>query len=244
MSRARILAIEVDKVTMSEAVARVLAWIDGEGSHMVVTPNAEFAYAATKDPEFASILNGADLVIPDGIGILMAAQMLGEPVPEKVAGVELSTNIVEAMSQRGRGRVYLLGARPEVVAEAARRLKERFPGVTIAGYQHGYYKPEEEAAVVAAIREARVDYLVLGMGMPRQERWLHRYLRETGAKVGIGNGGTIDVWAGAAPRAPEWMIRSNLEWLFRIVKLGRIGRSLPPLIKFVGKVAVQKVRGR
>ncbi|HWI61035.1 MAG TPA: WecB/TagA/CpsF family glycosyltransferase [Symbiobacteriaceae bacterium] len=244
MSRARILAIEVDKVTMSEAVGRCLAWVDGEGSHMVVTPNAEFAYAATKDPEFASILNGADLVIPDGIGILMAARLLGDPVPEKVAGVELSANLIGAMAKRGRGSVYLLGARPEVVAQAAQRIQERFPGITIAGYQHGYYKPEEEAAVISAIRAARPDFLIVGMGMPRQEKWLHQHLRETGAKVGIGAGGTIDVLAGVAPRAPEWMIKSNLEWLFRIVKLGRIGRSLPPLIRFVGKVAVQKVRGR
>ncbi|HWH68532.1 MAG TPA: WecB/TagA/CpsF family glycosyltransferase, partial [Candidatus Sulfotelmatobacter sp.] len=197
-----------------------------------------------KDPEFASIINGADLVIPDGIGVLMASRMLGDPVPEKVAGVELSTNLVEAMSRRNRGSVYLVGARPEVVAEAARRLKERFPGITIAGFQHGYFKPEEEPGIIAAIRSARPDFLVVGMGMPRQEKWLHQHLEELGAKVSIGAGGTIDVWAGAAPRAPEWMIKSNLEWLFRIVKLGRYSRSLPPLFKFVGLVAAQRMRGR
>lgn len=243
MSRTQILNIGIDKVTMPEAVERCLTWTDGEQPRLVVTPNAEHAYMAEKDPEFASIINGADLVIPDGIGVLMASRMLGDPVPEKVAGVELATNLVAAMSQRGRGSVYLLGARPEVVAEAARRLTERFPGITV-GHQHGFFQPEDEPAVIAAIQAARPDFLVVGMGMPRQEKWLHRHLHELGAKVSVGAGGTIDVWAGAAPRAPEWMIKSNLEWLFRIVKLGRYSRSLPPLVKFVGMVVAQKMRGR
>lgn len=244
MNRTQILALGVDKVTMAEAVDRCLAWIDGDQSRLVVTPNAEHVYQAVQDPAFAAIENGADLVIPDGIGVLMASRMLGDPVPEKVAGVELSTNLIAEMSKRGRGSVYLFGGGPEVVAEAARRLKERFPGITIAGHQHGYYKPEEEPAIIAAIAAAHPDLLVVGMGMPRQEQWLAAHLRATGAKVGIGAGGTIDVWAGAAPRAPEWMIRSNLEWLFRIVKLGRYSRSLPPLAKFMLLVMAQKVRGR
>lgn len=244
MSRTQILTIGVDKVTMQEAVALCLAWTDGDQPRLVVTPNAEHAYMAEKDPAFASIINGADLVIPDGIGVTMASRILGDPVPEKVAGVELATNLLAAMSERGRGSVYLLGAKPTVVAEAASRVQKRFPGVTIAGYQHGYFKPEEEPAVVAAIRAARPDFLVVGMGAPRQEKWLHQYLGELGARVAIGAGGTIDVWAGVAPRAPEWMIKTNLEWLFRVVKLGRYSRSLPPLFKFVGMVVAQKVRGR
>ncbi|MDF2627190.1 MAG: putative N-acetyl-mannosamine transferase [Symbiobacteriaceae bacterium] len=244
MSRTQILALGVDKVTMAEAVERCLSWAEGDQPRLIVTPNAEHVYQAVKDPAFAAIENGADLVIPDGIGVLMASRILGDPVPEKVAGVELSTNIIAAMSNRGRGSVYLLGGRPEVVAEAARRLKERFPGITIAGHQHGYYKPDQEPAVIAAIAAARPDLLVVGMGMPKQEEWLAAHLRETRAKLGIGAGGTIDVWAGAAPRAPEWMIKSNLEWLFRIVKLGRYSRSLPPLFKFMAMVAAQRMRGR
>lgn len=244
MNRTHILAIGIDKVTMAEAVESCLAWVDGDKPRLIVTPNAEHVYRAVHDPEFAAIENSADLVIPDGIGVLMASRILGDPVPEKVAGVELATNLLAAMSNRGRGSVYLLGGKPEVVAEAARRLGERFPGVTVAGYQDGYFKPDAESEVVAAIRRAKPDLLVVGMGMPRQEIWLARHLPETGAKIGIGAGGTIDVWAGAAPRAPQWMIKSNLEWLFRIVKMGRYSRSLPPLAKFMGLVVLQKVRGR
>ncbi|HEY8347687.1 MAG TPA: WecB/TagA/CpsF family glycosyltransferase [Symbiobacteriaceae bacterium] len=244
MSRARVLALEVDKVTMQEALERCLAFVDGEQPRLVVTPNAEIAYAALQDPELAAILNGADLVVPDGAGVVLASRILGDPVPEKVGGVDLATNLVAALSEQGRGRIYLLGARPEVVAEAARRLAERYPGITVAGYRDGYFSPAEEADVVAAIRAARADVLFVGMGSPKQERFLSRNLDRLNVKIGMGVGGTLDVWAGAARRAPDWMIRANLEWLYRIVKFGRYGRSLPPLFKFMLAVLVTRVRGR
>lgn len=244
MSRVQVLALGVDKVTMEEAVARCLAFIEGDRPRLVVTPNAEIAYAARQDTALAKVLNGADLVVPDGIGVVVATRILGDPVPEKVGGVDLATNLLAALSQQGRGRVFLLGTRPEVVAEAARRLAERFPGITVAGYRDGYFTTEEEPAVVAAIRDAQVDVLFAGMGSPKQEVWLSEHLAELNAKVSIGVGGTLDVWAGAARRAPDWMIRANLEWLYRIVKFGRYGRSLPPLIRFALAVAASKVRGR
>jgi len=131
-----------------------------------------------------------------------------------------------------------------VVAEAARRLAERYPGITVAGYRDGYFSPAEEADVVAAIRAARADVLFVGMGSPKQERFLSRNLDRLNVKIGMGVGGTLDVWAGAARRAPDWMIRANLEWLYRIVKFGRYGRSLPPLFKFMLAVLVTRVRGR
>jgi len=244
MSRARVLALEVDKVTMQAAVERCLAFVDGDGPHLVVTPNAEIAYAALQDPELAETLNGADLVVPDGIGVVIASRILGDPVPEKVGGVDLATNLIAALSEQGRGRIFLLGTRPEVVAEAARRLAERYPGITVAGYRDGYFAPEEEPEVVAAIRAAQADVLFVGMGSPKQEKWLRSHLHELNVKIGMGVGGTLDVWAGAARRAPDWMLRANLEWLYRIVKFGRYSRSLPPLVRFMLAVAASRVRGR
>lgn len=243
MNRAQILAIGVDKVTMAEAVQRCLRWIEGDTPRSVVTPNAEIAYRATQEPDVAAVVNGADLVIADGAGIVLASRLLGHPVPERVAGTDLSTNLLAELAKRG-GRIYLLGAKPEVVQEAVRRVRERFPGIVVAGCHDGYFKPEEEAAVIREIREARVDALFVGLGAPRQEMWMSRHLAELNAKVSLGIGGTIDVWAGAAARAPEWMQKANLEWLFRIVKFGRFGRSLPPLTKFVLAVLGAKVRGR
>lgn len=166
MSRVRILSIGVDKVTMSEAVDRCLAFIDEGTPRLVVTPNAEIAYAASKDPELAAIINGADLVIPDGIGVVMASRIMGDPLPEKVGGADLSTNLLQALSARRKGSVFLLGTKPEVVAEAARRIARDYPGVTVAGYRDGFFKPEDEPAIVAQIRAAQADVLFVALGSP------------------------------------------------------------------------------
>lgn len=231
--RVQILAIGVDPVTMEQAVARCLDFLAEERPHLVVTPNAEIAYAASKDPSLAAILNDADLAVPDGIGVVMASRMLGQPVPEKVGGADLATSLMKALDARGTGRVFLFGTRPEVVAEAARRLQAQYPHVSLVGFRDGFFKPEEEPAIIEQIRAAQADLLFVALGSPKQERWLHQHLPALGVRLGMGVGGTIDVWAGAVPRAPEWMLKANLEWLFRIVKLGRVGRSVPPLVRFV-----------
>jgi N-acetylglucosaminyldiphosphoundecaprenol N-acetyl-beta-D-mannosaminyltransferase len=243
MSRVQILTTGVDKVTMAEAVGRCLAWLDGDQSRLVVTPNAEIAYRASADPALSAVLNAADLSIPDGVGVVLAARIMGDPVPEKVAGVDLCTNLLAALSKQGRGRVYLLGARPEVVPVAARAVEEQYPGVQVVGYHHGFFGPGEDAGIVAGVHAAQPDILFCGMGAPRQEMWLSQHLPDLGAKVSIGCGGTIDIWAGVSPRSPEWAIKANLEWLHRIIKLGRVSRSLPPLAKFMGLVAAQRLRG-
>ncbi|HEY3368907.1 MAG TPA: WecB/TagA/CpsF family glycosyltransferase [Symbiobacteriaceae bacterium] len=243
MSRIQILTIGVDKVTLKAAEALCLRWMEDSRPRLVVTPNAEIGYAAYKNPDLAAVLNQADLAIPDGAGIVLASKVLGDPVPGKVAGVDLATCLLAALSQRG-GRIYLLGARPEVVSEAARRVAKQYPGLTIAGFRDGYFGQEEESKVVAEIRAANVDALFVGLGAPRQEFWLSQHLADLNAKVSLGIGGTLDIWAGAAPRAPKWMVKANLEWLFRIVKLGRYSRSLPPLIKFVLLVIAQRLKGR
>lgn len=242
VGRFQLFAIAVDKVTMAQAVERCLAFIQSGRPHMVVTPNAEIAYAAASDPDLAALINEADLVIPDGAGVVLASRILGDPVPEKVAGTDLSTNLLAELDKRG-GRVFLLGTKPEVVAQAASNLRARYPGLVEVAYHHGFWKPEEEPALLEQVRAARPDVLFVALGSPRQERWIRAHQAEVGAPLAIGVGGTIDVWAGVAARAPEWMIKANLEWLFRVVKFGRYGRSLPPLLKFMGKVLLARVRG-
>jgi len=244
MSRVQILNIGIDKVTMTEAVDRCIGFLGESRPHLVVTPNAEILYAAANNPALAAILNGADLVVPDGAGVLLASRILGNPVPEKVAGVELATNLLQALSQRNMGRIFLLGATPTVVKAAAANISKRFPGTTIVGFRDGFFSQDEERHVIDQIRQARPDVLFVGMGAPRQEFWLHRHLSELGVRLCLGVGGTIDIWVDAAKRAPAWMIRTNLEWLFRIVRFGRYRRSLPPLIKFTVLVAARRLRGR
>jgi N-acetylglucosaminyldiphosphoundecaprenol N-acetyl-beta-D-mannosaminyltransferase len=240
--RFKLFAIEIDRVTMAEAVERCLGFIASGKPHMVVTPNAEIAYAADKNPALAAIINQADLVVPDGAGVVLASRLLGDPVPEKVAGTDLATRLVGELNKTG-GRIFLLGTRPEVVAQAAENLRIKYPGLGAVAFHHGFWKPEEEPALIEQIRAARPDLLLVALGSPKQEQWIRAHQAEVGAPLAIGVGGTIDVWAGVAQRAPEWMIKANLEWLFRVVKFGRFSRSLPPLMKFAGKVLSARVRG-
>lgn len=241
--RSRILGVGIDKLTREEATERCLEFIAEGSPHQVVTPNAEIVYAAQADRELMAILAAADLVVADGAGVTLASRLLGDPVPEKVAGVDL----VHLLLSRAPAdtRVYLLGAAPDSVRAAAIRVTELYPQVTVAGYRDGYWQhfdPEEDQKIVAAVCAARPHILLCGMGAPKQEKWLARYLPQLGVPVCMGIGGGIDLWAGKARRAPAWMIRTNLEWLYRVVRFGRYGRSLPPLAKFAWLVLRKRAR--
>lgn len=239
--RSRILAVGVDKLTMDAAVDRCLGFLAGGTPNLVVTPNAEIVYAAQQDAELAGILARADLVVPDGAGVVMASRLLGDPVPEKVAGVDLAHHLLTRAPEGTR--VYLLGTTPESVRAAAIRVTEMYPQVTVAGYRGGFwphFQPDEDRKVVQAVRAAAPHILFCGIGAPKQEKWLARYLQDLGVPMSMGIGGGIDWWAGKQKRAPAWMIRMNLEWAYRVVKFGRYGRSLPPLAKFMWLVLQQR----
>lgn len=241
--RSRILGVDVDKLTLTEAVDRCLEFLAAGTPHLVVTPNAEIVYAAQADPELAAILARADLVVPDGAGVVLASRLLGDPVPERVAGVDLADALLR---QAPAGtRVYLLGAAPDSVRAAAVRVTELYPRVTVVGYRDGFwahFQPEADQQVIQAVRAAAPQVLFCGMGAPRQEKWLDRYLAELGVPLCMGIGGGIDAWAGKAPRAPLWLRRLHLEWAYRIVRFGRYGRSLPPLAGFLWRVLRQRLR--
>ncbi|BDG61704.1 WecB/TagA/CpsF family glycosyltransferase [Caldinitratiruptor microaerophilus] len=240
--RSVILGVAVDRVTLAEAVRRCLDFVASGAPHLVVTPNAEIVMAARRDPELRQVLRQADLVVPDGAGVVLAARLLGRPVPERVAGVDLAAGVL-AGAPPGT-RVFLLGSTPDTVAEAARRLQARYPNITVCGRRDGYwahFEPQADREVVAAIRAARPHVLLTGMGAPLQEKWLARHLTELAVPLAMGIGGGIDLWAGKARRAPDWMIRLNLEWVYRIVRFGRYRRSLPPLIGFALRVLAERL---
>ena len=238
-----ILGIPIDKVTLEQALARVEGFIAEGSPHLVVTPNAEILYRSLEDTELAQILRQADLATPDGAGVVLASRWLRDPVPERVTGVDLVRVLLERADKAGY-RIYLLGAQPESVQEAARRLGEGFPGLTVCGFHHGYFGPSEESLIVDQIRAARPQVLLCGLGVPKQEKWLWRLRHELGVPVSLGIGGAIDVFAGKTERAPQWTQKANLEWLYRLYKQpGRIGRQLA-LPKFVWEVLRRGRRGR
>ena len=214
---ASILGVRVDDVTMDEAVAQVLAWVRQGAPRLVVTPNPEFVMAARADADFAAILQTADLATPDGIGLVIAARLLGEPLRSTVPGIDL----IEALAPRAAAvgqRWFLLGGAPGVARLAASRLQERFPGLVIAGATDGEPGVSHDHATRQAVAAvAPVDILLVAYGAPRQERWLARNLAASGATIGIGVGGTFNFIAGVSRRPPRVVQRFGLGWLFRLV---------------------------
>ncbi|MCG9966456.1 WecB/TagA/CpsF family glycosyltransferase [Pelotomaculum terephthalicicum JT] len=212
-----LLGINIDALDLEETVRRIAEYIRHGLPRRVVTINPEFLYRARADRELCKLAGRADLVTPDGVGIVWACRVAGSPVPERVTGIDLMMRLVEQAAVEGWS-IFLLGAAPGVAEEAAARLSLDYPGLRVAGVHHGYFKDNEEAEVAGIVRESRPDLLFVALGAPKQEWWIDRNLQETGAVVAVGVGGSFDVVAGKVRRAPRWIRRLHLEWLFRLVK--------------------------
>ena len=213
----RILGIPIHDVTCGEVLDRVAVWVAEGGSHQIATVNPEFVMAARRDPSFRAVLERADLCLPDGVGVTLAARYLGRPLRERVAGVDLVEGLAARAAREG-WRLFLLGAGPGVAERAAGVLTSRNPGLTICGTYAGSPAREEEEGIVERVRAARTDLLLVAYGAPAQELWLARNLARTGAAVGIGVGGAFDYIAGVVPRAPAWVRRAGFEWLYRLLR--------------------------
>lgn len=235
-----VLGVRFDNVTPEEAVARGAELMARPGFHYVVTPNPEFVLAAEKDAEFRAVLNGADLVIPDGIGVVYSAKLLGTPLKSRVPGIEFSAGMLAHMDKVG-GRVFLLGAKPGVAELAAANIAKDYPNLIICGTHDGYFKEDEP--VVQAVKAAQADLLFVCLGAPRQEKLMAKYGPDMGVKLAMGLGGSLDVYAGVVERAPQSWQKLNLEWAYRLMKEPkRIGRMAKlPLI--LVKAAATRLTG-
>ena len=230
-----ILGVNVDAVTMAEAVAHVTEAMDVRANVMIATANAEMIIRATHDEELRDILNAAALVVPDGAGTVWAARHLGHAMPERVAGYDLAQELLRRAPAEGR-RIYFFGAAPGVAEKAKEKAEQLYPGIEIVGVRNGFFSPADNAAIIAEIRAARPDLLLVALGVPKQEKWIAAHLAELDVPAAIGVGGTLDVMAGVMKRAPYWMQKAKLEWLFRgLMQPKRAGRLLA-LPKFVLKV--------
>ncbi len=242
IERVEILGVKVDAVTMAEAVARVENLIAEKKSSLVATANAEMILNATHDAELKKILNAANLVVPDGAGTVWAARHLGKQMPERVAGFDLVQELMKISPARGI-KFFLFGAAPGIADKAKLKAEALYPGIKIVGTRNGYFKAEDEPEIISQIKNSRADILLAALGVPKQEKWLFKYKDELKVPVSIGVGGTFDVMAGVVKRAPLWMQKARLEWLFRaMLQPSRAGRLLA-LPKFVWKVHKQKVNG-
>ncbi|MCL6448773.1 MAG: WecB/TagA/CpsF family glycosyltransferase [Armatimonadetes bacterium] len=248
----------IDALTMSEVEERIADFIRAGSPRQVVTLNPEILYRAQQEPALLDLINGAALVTADGVGIVWAARMAGKYVPERVTGIDLMLRLVARAAREG-WRIFLLGGAPGVAEEAAARLKQQHPQLIIAGTCHGYFQEDDggqqngdveetgnlrETGVLEIIRQASPHLLFVGMGAPKQERFIARNLKKLNVPVAVGVGGSFDVLAGRVKRAPLWMQRLHLEWLGRLWREPRRWRRMLVLPRFAWRALLEGVRNR
>ena len=222
--RIDVLGVGFDNLTMEEAVVAGARLMDSPGCHYVVTPNPEIVEVCRENDEARAAVNGADLVLPDGVGVVKGAAMLGTPLKEKTPGIEFAAHLMERMAVEGKA-LYLLGAKPGIAEQAAENLKKQYPGLVVAGTHDGYF--QEDAPVVEAIRKSGADVVFVCLGAPKQELWMQKNGQDTGAHLLCGLGGSLDVFAGVVERAPKFWSDHGLEWLYRLCREPRrIGRMM------------------
>ncbi len=238
--RKQIMTIGFDDVTLQEAVAFAMEKINTRERCRVVTPNAEFAMEAKKNPRFLRILNDSQLVLADGISVVYASRIIGNPLSGRVTGVSFAQALCEALAKQG-GRLYLLGAKPGVAEQAGEKLKEAYPGLVIAGTHDGYF--QDARPVVEGINAARPDAMLVCLGAPKQEYFMEEQDGALEVPVMAGLGGSMDVLAGNVRRAPAFFQKAGLEWFYRLIKEPWRFRRMAKLPLYLWDAVVWKRKG-
>lgn len=234
-----VLGVRVDAVTAREALDAIEGYIRQGEPHQIVTANAEIIYQASKDKKMQRVINEASLVTADGSGVVWASRQLGTPLKERVTGIDLVNSICEQSAKKG-WRIYILGSAPGVADQAAENIMKKYPGCNIVGTHHGYFKEKEEREIIAEIKSKKPDVLFVALGAPKQEYWIVEHQEEIKVPVAMGIGGSMDVLSGNVKRAPKWMQKMSLEWLYRLlIQPSRFKRVLA-LPKFMLAVKLQK----
>ncbi len=209
--------VRLDNVTMDEALDQVLEMLNGSTAQKIFTPNAEIIMQAQRDDGLKELLNKADLLVADGAGVVLASKILGRRLKEKVSGVDLVKRILINTDRRITS-FYIFGGKPGVSEQASINILSEFPRANIVGFRNGYFSEEESPEIIHQINASKAEILLVGLGVPKQEKWINEHIHELKCKVVMGVGGTIDVLAGTASLAPEFMRKAGLEWLFRLIK--------------------------
>ncbi len=228
-AKTNIRGVYFDNVTLAEAADRLRASVAADLTETVFTPNSEIVQCCIDDPALYPVVNEATLTIPDGIGVVKAARILGTPLKGKVAGVELGREVLAFAAEDGIP-VYFLGGKPGVAEMAAEELRREIPSLSVVGMRDGYFQKTgaENDAVIHAVNAAGAKILFVCLGAPVQEKWIvENRARMPGVRIFLGLGGSLDVYAGTAKRAPRIFIKLGLEWFYRLLKEPRrIGRMM------------------
>jgi len=238
-----ILGVPIDSVTMREAVERVESFLNHDAVHTVYTPNAEIIMDASKDSGLKSILEQADLLVADGAGVVLASKILHTRLPEKVSGIDLTKRIFSLKRSRPI-RFFLFGGKPGVAETAGSNILKLYTGIEIVGYRDGYFAEADENDIIEQINTSGADILLAALGAPKQEKWIHANKSRLKVKVCVGVGGSLDVFAGKAKLAPEFMRRHGFEWLYRLYKEPWRYKRMLKLPKFVLRVIYARISGR
>lgn len=233
-----LFGVEVSAMGMDETVELLAEAVRRHRPMHVVTANPIMFMTGFEDRNFLKMLQNADLVVPDGAGLVWAASRLGKPVKERVPGIDLVHRLFR-IGDAEQWSVYLLGATEEVIQAARANIEKQFPGLRIVGCRNGYFGPEEDAAVVRDIAEKSPELLLVGRSTYTQDPWIAKYYDQLGASVMIGVGGSFDVISGRLKRAPQWMQSLKLEWLFRLILEPSRWRRMLALPKFVLRVLLR-----
>lgn len=234
--KTEIMGVCFDDFSVEETVSKAMAALKRGEKFFIVTPNPEIVNVAIKDEKYKDVLNSADVVTPDGIGIVYASKMLGGNVKKRAPGFDIVKGILNELSKTD-GSVYLFGGKPGVADMAADNISREYPGIRIAGTDNGYF--EDDTEIIARINNSKPDFLLVCLGAPKQEMWISRNITDLNAGVLIGAGGSIDVLSGQTKRAPGIFIKLNCEWLYRLLKepkrIGRMAKIPVFLLKVLFK---------
>ncbi len=225
MDKLNIMGVRIDNKTMNEAMSIIEKKLAGNEQYVIYTPNTEFVMMCQNDEEFMDLMNKSDINVPDGVGLIYASKIKKHPLKEKVAGYDLSVNLLRLANEQGL-RLFVIGGKPGVAEAAMKNVHEEYPNIKIMGAQHGYFQGthlgknghEEELKVIEEINITKPDILFVGFGAKKQEQWIEYNKDKIDAKIIIGNGGTLDGLAGHVKRAPDIFIKLGLEWFYRLVK--------------------------
>lgn len=240
MSKINVLGINYNNVTIDGAADEIFELVKLHNGGYVVTPNAEIAYESFKQPELKKAIDEASYVLPDGAGVVLASKVLSTPLVARAAGYDVSKALLKKLGENNK-KLYILGANPGTAEVAAENIKRDYPGIQICGTHHGYFK--EDSEVIDLIKETDPDVIFVALGYPRQEIFMRNYRSEFKA-VMLGVGGSIDVFAGFVKRSPDFFIKHNIEWLYRLgCQPSRFIRMLK-LPKYILKAVWWKITGK
>jgi len=224
-----LFGIEITYGKREEIISEIERRLNNGEKMFIVTLNVSILMEAMKDPSYRKILEEASMVIPDGSGIVWALDVIANVKTDRVTGIDTMTHLCE-LSKRKGWKVYLLGAKEDVAKKACENLRRN--GVNVVGYHHGYF--EKDGEVIVEILSKKPDLLFVGMGVPKQERWIHEHFKKIPVRLAMGVGGSIDVVSGRKKRAPEFVQKMKLEWLYRFLQSPWNKRKIPfQIMKFV-----------